>query len=102
MAKSRSRSVASCLWNHHASISGSASFIISEGWKRVTPTCSQRRAPFTTSPNSATATRKARPIRYAGTAKRIMVCGDTCATIHIAARATARLASWPMTRAGLS
>ncbi len=29
-----------------------ASFIISEGWKRVTPTCSQRRAPFTTSPAS--------------------------------------------------
>ena len=35
MAKSRDRSVASRLWKYHASISGSASFIISEGWKRT-------------------------------------------------------------------
>ena len=61
IAKSRMRSIVSFLWKYHASIIGSASFIISEGWKRVTPTCSQRRAPFTTSPASATAISSAIP-----------------------------------------
>ena len=62
MAKSRMRSIVSFLWKYHASIIGNASFIISEGWKRATPTCSQRRAPFTMSPASATAMRSATPI----------------------------------------
>ena len=83
-------------------MSGSASFIISEGWKRVTPTCSQRRAPFTTSPKSATATSSTMPITYAGTAKRISVCGATCAVSHIAVRAMHRLTSWFSTRPGVS
>ena len=75
-------------------MSGSASFIISEGWKRVTPTCSQRRAPFTTSPKSATITSSTRPTTYAGTAKRISVCGGICAVIHMATSAMHRLTSW--------
>ena len=44
-----------------ASIIGIAIFMISEGWKRMTPRLSQRRAPFTTSPPSATATSSATP-----------------------------------------
>ena len=43
-------------WKYQASISGTAIFISSEGWKRATPTFSQRREPLTTVPNSATPT----------------------------------------------
>ena len=101
-AKSLSLRPDSLRWKYHASIIGRASFIISAGWKRVTPMCSQRRAPFTTSPASATASSSTSPITYAGSAKRISVCGGTCATIHIATSATARLTSWFTTRAGFS
>jgi len=38
-----------------------AIFMISEGWMRVTPTCSQRRAPFTLMPNSHTASSRITP-----------------------------------------
>ena len=41
-------------WKYHASISGSAIFISSDGWKRAKPRLSQRREPLTTVPNSAT------------------------------------------------
>ncbi|MNC85429.1 hypothetical protein D3C83_10270 [compost metagenome] len=81
-------------------MSGSASFIISEGWKRPTPTFSQRRAPFTTSPKSATATRRPSATAYAGTAKRMSVWGGICATHHMATSATPRLPSWLTRRAG--
>ena len=37
---------------------------------RVTPMCSQRRAPFTISPNSATPMSNSSPITYTGTDKR--------------------------------
>src|SRR5229473_565051 len=43
-AKSLNPRPDSLRWKYHASIIGSASFIISEGWKRVTPTCNQRDA----------------------------------------------------------
>ena len=41
-------------WKYQASISGSAIFMSSDGWKRATPRLSQRRDPLTTTPNSAT------------------------------------------------
>ena len=48
-------------WKYQASISGSAIFMSSEGWKRMTPRSSQRREPLTTTPNSATPTSIATP-----------------------------------------
>ena len=48
-------------WKYHASISGSAIFISSEGWKRATPRFSQRREPLTIVPNSATPTSSTTP-----------------------------------------
>jgi hypothetical protein len=53
--------MASCFWKYQASISGMAIFMISEGWMRMKPMLSQRRAPFETSPNSATPPAAARP-----------------------------------------
>ena len=50
-------------WKYHASISGSAIFMSSDGWKRTTPRSSQRREPFTTTPKSATATSITMPAR---------------------------------------
>ena len=41
-------------WKYHASISGSAIFMSSEGWNRATPRLSQRREPLTVVPNTAT------------------------------------------------
>jgi hypothetical protein len=38
-----------------------AIFISSDGWMRATPMLSQRRAPFETSPNSATAISSSTP-----------------------------------------
>ena len=43
-------------WKYHASISGNAIFMSSEGWKRATPRFSQRLEPLTVVPASATAT----------------------------------------------
>jgi hypothetical protein len=57
--KSRQAMRPSNLWKYHASISGSAIFISSEGWKRMKPRLSQRREPLTTTPNSATPTSSA-------------------------------------------
>ena len=62
MAKSRSLSPSSWRWKYHASTSGTAIFMISEGWITVTPRFSQRRAPLRTSPKSATPRRSASPI----------------------------------------
>ncbi len=60
MAKSSARSWPSRFWNHQASISGIASFMISLGWI-CTPTLSQRCAPFFVMPNNAVAISSARP-----------------------------------------
>ncbi len=64
IAKSRMRSCPSRRWNHQASMSGMAIFMISLGWI-VTPTLSQRVAPFlvTPRPGSAVAISRARPAR---------------------------------------
>jgi hypothetical protein len=48
-------------WKNHASISGAAIFMISDGWI-TTPTLTQRRAPFLMMPNSATAISSDSPI----------------------------------------
>ena len=88
-------------WKYHASISGIATFISSDGWKRMKPRLSQRREPLTTTPNSATPTSRTTASTYSGTAARASVCGGTFATSHISSRATARFASWPDSRAML-
>ena len=54
------------LSKYQASISGTAIFISSEGWMRVTPMLSQRRAPLTMSPKSATATSSSDPEHVGG------------------------------------
>ena len=81
MAKSSARSWPSRFWNHQASISGIASFMISLGWICM-PTLSQRCAPFLVMPNSAVATSSARPSVYSGTATRIRFCGEICAATN--------------------
>ncbi len=51
---------------YQAHIIGTASFRISEGWKRTTPRSSQRCAPLPMSPAIATTTSSTRPSAYAG------------------------------------
>lgn len=46
---------------YQASNMGTAIFMSSEGWMRTTPRCSQRRAPWLISPNSATPSSSNRP-----------------------------------------
>ena len=58
--KSNQRSALSRFWKYHASISGIAIFISSDGWITM-PTLSQRRAPLRISPNIATAISSATP-----------------------------------------
>ena len=100
-AKSRHPMRPSNFWKYHASISGSAIFISSDGWKRATPRFSQRREPLTTMPNSATPTSIATATTYSGTAARASVCGAMFANIHISAIANDRLIAWLITRATL-
>ncbi len=65
---------------------------------RVTPMCSQRRAPLLTSPNSATPTSSPTPTTYTGSASRAMCCGGMFAAIHMTVTATPMLSSCPPTR----
>ena len=61
ITKSCQRMRPSNFWKYHASISGSAIFMSSDGWMRTTPRFSHRREPFTTTPNSATPTSSETP-----------------------------------------
>ena len=101
MAKSRQPIRPSNFWKYHASISGSAIFISSDGWNRATPRFSQRREPLTTMPNSATPTSIATASVYSGTAARASACGGTFANSHISVTANVRLSAWLVTRATL-
>ena len=58
---------------------------------RVTPRLSQRRAPLTTVPNSATPTSSSTPTTYSGSARRASFCGGMLATIHISTSANAEV-----------
>ena len=99
--KSGTRSCPSRRWNHQASISGIAIFRISLGWI-TTPTFSQRVAPFFVTPATATATSSATPTAYRGTAKRISVCGEICATMKMTPSAISMLRPWSAKREPLS
>src|SRR5471030_2500541 len=88
-------------WKYHASMSGIAIFMISEGWI-TTPTFSQRFAPLRVSPKVATAISSAMPMVYSGTAKRISVGGGTLARIHISPNVSMMLRNWSSTRPGTS
>ena len=99
--KSTNRTRASCFWKYHATTSGSAIFISSEGWNRPMPTLSQRREPLTTVPPSATAHSSNMPSAYSGTAARASCCGGTFATIHISTSAKPSETAWLVTRATL-
>ena len=48
------RTAPSWRWKYQASIMGTAIFIISDGWMRVTPRLSQRVAPLLVSPKNST------------------------------------------------
>ena len=48
-------------WKYHASISGTATFMSSDGWNRPKPRFSQRREPLTVTPQSATPTSNTTP-----------------------------------------
>ena len=95
--KSSGRSCPSRFWNHQASISGMAILRISLGWI-TTPTLTQRRAPFLVMPNSATASSRATPTVYSGTASDISLCGGTCATTNRMKPAISMLRPWSMKR----
>ncbi len=97
MAKSSARSWPSRFWNHQASISGMASFMISLGWITM-PTLSQRWAPFLVMPNSAVAISSARPRLYSGTAMRMRFCGEICAATNSTTNASAMLRAWSVKR----
>jgi hypothetical protein len=55
------RSPSSWRWKYHASTSGTAIFIASEGWIVVTPMLQPAAAPLRTSPKSATPISSASP-----------------------------------------
>ena len=96
-AKSSGRSVPSRFWNHQASISGMAILRISLGWMTM-PTLIQRVAPFLVMPNSATATSRATPVRYSGTAQAMIFWGGTWATMNRMAPAMSMLRPWSTNR----
>ena len=79
--KSGTRNWPSRRWNHQASISGMAIFMISLGWITM-PTSSQRVAPFLVmpTPGSAVTINSATPTTYSGTASCSSRCGGTCET----------------------
>ena len=60
--ESRSRKAVSSLSKYQAINNGTAIYIRSEGWMRVTPKFSQRRAPLLISPNSATPSSRTSPV----------------------------------------
>ena len=98
MAKSAQLLAPSRRWKYQAIISGIAIFISSDGWMRVTPRSSQRRAPFEMSPNSATPTSSTTPSRYTGTAVRWIHCNGRFAAIHMMANAIVRFRTWSWSR----
>ena len=95
------RVMPSRFWKNHASISGIAIFMISDGWITM-PRSIQRREPFLTRPNRATATSRAIPSVYTGTARRISVCGGMLAAIHNTTNAIRMLRRWSSIRPGKS
>ena len=69
---------------------------------RMKPKLSQRRAPLTTSPCSATSTNSSRPPAKIGTAQCINWVGVRRATSHMASNPTAILMSCALNRDGVS
>ena len=88
-------------WKYHASISGSAIFMSSDGWNLATPKLSHRREPLTTMPNSATPISISTATTYSGTAARASVWGGMLANTHMSAIAKPKLSSWLVTRGTL-
>src|SRR5882672_3326218 len=83
----------SCMY--HAHIIGTASFMISDGWKRMNPTSSQRCAPLPICPVTATTTSNSTPITYAIGANKRRYCGVASrASASSAATAMAVFAKW--------
>ncbi len=92
-AKSSGRSAPSRFWNHQDSIRGIAIFMISLGWI-TTPILIQRVAPFLVMPNKATATNRATPIEYSGTARADRRCSGICAIANMTPSAISMLRPW--------
>jgi len=79
---------------NQAQASGTAIFMISEGWKRTTPRSSQRCAPMEMSPTSATATSSSTPAAYAQGETARSNRGGTCAAATSTAKAMPTRAAW--------
>jgi hypothetical protein len=88
-------------WNHQASISGMAIFMISLGWMTM-PTLTQRCAPFFVMPNSATAMSRARPTVYSGTASAMSFWGGSWENTNITPMAMSMLRPCSSIRPGTS
>ena len=89
-------------WKYHASISGSAIFISSDGWKRATPRFSQRREPLTTIAEQRDADQHQRRRRRRAAPRRARASAAGCSRRSTSARRrTPRLIAWLVTRATL-
>src|SRR5690606_36108970 len=86
------------LWKYHANISGTANFIISDGWIRVNPRSSQRVAPLLVSPKNSTPSSKTTPSPYTHGASRLSSGTGTSAATHITTNANAKLRIWAAKR----
>ena len=84
--------------SHHAQVMGTASFMISEGWKRMKPRSSQRCAPLPMWPVMSTTTSSITPSIHSGNARRRRKAGFTCASAHIATPPSATRIAPSMTR----
>ncbi len=79
---------------YQAHIIGTASFRISEGWKRTTPRSSQRWAPLPMSPATATTASSTSPSAYAAGESMRRKWSGTCASTTISVKPMPMRASW--------
>ena len=84
--------------SHQAQVMGTASFMISEGWKRMKPRSSQRCAPLPMWPVMSTTISSTTPMIHSGSASRRRKAGFTCASAHIATPPSAARMAPSMTR----
>ncbi len=85
----------SCRYQAH--IIGTASFMISEGWKRTSPRSSQRCAPLPMAPMPATTKSSRTPTRYSHGDSRRRKLGFTWASSNIATVPMPRWPTWRIT-----
>ena len=79
---------------YQATIIGTASFMISEGWKRTTPRSSQRCAPLPMSPTTSTASSNSTPRPYSQGVQRCSQAAGTAPPAIMAPKAMPRRIIW--------